>query len=131
MIHPEYIKSMFDCYSANFRVIEFKGTYQFDINFFSDNVQLLYKIKKRFNNGKILQLEHKKFVLKISKQLDPVIIFLNKNRPYNTPAQVQFLRWAYLYRKLVTEKDLIKSERELRRINRRLSYFYKIKSTDY
>ena len=123
MIHPEYIKACFDTYSAFFRVTEFKGSYEFSICFTSDNIQLLYKIKQRFKSGKVIQLFPKKFVLKISKQLDPIIEFLNRNRPYNTPAQVQFLRWAYLYRKLVVEKSITKSDKEQRRINRRLNYF--------
>jgi len=123
MIHPEYIKACFDTYSAFFRVVEFKGQYDFQICFVSDNIQLLHKIKKRFKSGKIITLFSKKYVLKISKQLDPIIEFLNRNRPYNTPAQVQFLRWAYLYRKLIIEKEIIKSDKEQRRINRRLKYF--------
>lgn len=123
MIHPEYIKALFDSYSACFRVTKFKDTYLFDICFFSDNLQLLYKIKHRFKNGKVINLFPKRYVLKISKQLDPIIIFLNKNRPYNTPAQVQFLRWAYLYRKLIIEKEQVKSFKEQRRIDRRLKSF--------
>jgi hypothetical protein len=122
-MHPEYIKACFDNYSAFFRISEFKGSYEFSVCFTSDNIQLLYKIKKRFNNGKVIELFPKKYLLKISKQLDPIIVFLNRNRPYNTPAQVQFLRWAYLYRKLIVEKNTIKSDKELRRINRRLDYF--------
>jgi hypothetical protein len=123
MIHPEYIKAFFDTYAACFRVNQFKDKYLFDICFYSDNIQLLYKIKARFKSGKIITLFHKKYILKINKQLDPIIIFLNKNRPYNTPAQIQFLRWAYLYRKLIIEKDIVKSDKELRRIRRRLEYF--------
>jgi hypothetical protein len=123
MIHPEYIKAFFDTYSAKFLITKFKDEYTFMLCFYSDNAQLLYKIKDRFKNGKVIDLSSRTYILKISKQLDPVIAFINKNRPYNTPAQIEFLRWAYLYRKLITEKDLIKSDKELRRINRRLDYF--------
>ena len=138
LIHPEYIKALFDMNSASFRLTKFQDEYTFMICFYLDNIQLLYKIKDRFKNGKVIDLSStkcifkngeitevkvKKYVLKISKQLEPLIIFFNKNRPYNTPAQVEFLRWAYLYRKLITEKDLLKSDKELRRIKRRLDYF--------
>jgi hypothetical protein len=123
MIHPEYIKAFIDSYSGTFRISKFKNEYKFDVCFYSDNIQLLYKIKYRFKNGKIIELFSKRYVLKISKQLEDIIRFFIKNRPLNTKQQILFLRWQYLYTKLIIEKDIIKSDKENRRIKRRLSYF--------
>lgn len=123
MIHPDYIRCMIDMYHCRFNMYRINDNYIFYIEFIHPEIKLLYKIKHRFKNGKIIQLKNDNYVLKISKQLDPIIQFILKNRPYCLRQHVNFLRWRYLYINLYLEKESEKSEKTWNKINLRLKYF--------
>lgn len=126
LIHPQYIIALCDCGFTEFKLFIKKNQFQFEVDTYSNNIQLLYKIKDRFKTGKIIILENeleKVYCLKITKNLDKIIEFYLKNKLLNKIKHITFLRWQYLYQKLILEKDKKKTDKELNRIQKRLKYF--------
>ena len=119
MIHPQYIVSLVDYNHGVFEVKPWNNYVYFRFVIYNSDVRILHKIKERFKSGKIIQKDDI-FILILSKQLDNVIQFFRKNRLLNTTKHVEFLNWAYLNQKLIDEKDVLKSEKELKKIKRRL-----------
>lgn len=122
MIQPQYISALIDFDILQFNIHQFKDDYIFICEMKSTDIKLLYKIKKRFKSGKIISLENI-FLLKITKDLDKLILFIRHNPPFIAKKHANFLRWAYLYQKLIIEKSIVKTDKELRRISRRLKCF--------
>lgn len=120
LIHPQYIVGMVDSGSASFKIKMVNIEYIFTFNIYSNDVKLLYKIKKRFKVGKVIELDTTK-VLKISTNIEDIIQFFRKNKLLNTKHKIEFLRWSYLYQKLIIEKDIEKQPKEIQRINKRLN----------
>jgi hypothetical protein len=118
MIHPQYIIALTDVNQCRFKYIN--GHFEFNI--YLNDIKVLYKIKKRFKTGKVIELDDT-LVLKITKQLETVIEFYRKNKINNIQQVVTFHRWAYLYQKLIIEKDTKKNRKEQRRIEKRLNFF--------
>lgn len=116
MIHPQYIVGLFDSV-GKFEVRKYKSCYKFRIIFYSTNIQVLYKIKKRFKIGKI-----RNNVLIIDKQLDVIINFFYKNK-LMTKKSIELYKFAYLYQKMIIEKKSCKTEKEFRKIINKLTYF--------
>ena len=125
LIHPQYIIGICDSNKTEFKIIKKYNTYSFEINTYLPDIQILYKIKERFKTGKIIKLKNG-YCLKISKNLDNIIQFYFKNKLLNKYQHITFLRWQYLYQKLIIEKDTVKTIKEVKKINKRLSYFYVI-----
>lgn len=123
MIHPQYIVAVTDIGSGQFKVFVKETEISFEFNIYLNDVKTLYKIKKRFQSGKIIELDKEQYVLKINKQLQTVIHFFRKNSLLNKYQHVKFQRWAYLYQKLIIEKDTDKSSKEMKKIKKRLLYF--------
>ena len=122
MIHPQYIIALIDVDIIQFKMYYKYNKYNFECDVYLNDIQTLYKIKQRFNSGKIININGI-LCLKITKQLEKLILFCRKNKILNKYKHVHFQRWAYLYQKLIIEKDIIKNIKETRKINRRLEYF--------
>jgi len=116
MIHPQYVVGLFDSV-GKFEVKKYKNCFKFRIIFYSTNIQVLYKIKERFKVGKVRD----QFLI-VDKQLDKIIDFFYKNKLL-TNKSIEFYKFAYLYQKLVIEKNNQKTEKEYRKIINRLTYF--------
>ena len=116
LIHPQYIIGSFDSL-GKFEIRKYKNCYKFRILFYSTNIQVLYKIKERFKVGKI-----RNNYLIIDKQLEIVIDFFYKNK-LMTKKSIEFYKFAYLYQKLIIEKNSCKTEKEFRKIINKLTYF--------
>lgn len=123
MIHPQYLIALIDVGICQFKIINKYGKYTFEFNVYLNDVQTLYKIKHRFKSGKVIELTKNKFILKITSDLDKIILFCQKNSILNRKQHITFQRWAYLYQKLILEKDKPKSFRESLKISRRLEHF--------
>ena len=116
-LHPQYILGLIDSGICEFKIYNIHNNYIFYIQFKLENIQLLYKIKEYFRNGKIINNN----ILKISSNFDYIFTFLLKNRLLNTEVQIQFLRWRWLYIKLKLENYSIDNK-----VKKRLGYFLKI-----
>jgi len=91
---------------------------------YSQSIQVLYKIKKRFKNiGKVKQLTDNKYVLIFDKQLELVLPFFYTNKLQSIKKSVEFYKFSYLYEKLIVEKEKGLTEKELRRVINKLHYF--------
>ena len=120
MIHPQYIVGIFDSGLGKFEIVKYKTCYKFKITIHGLNIKVLYKIKKRFKSGKVVI---DKNILVITKQLTPILKFFYKNKCLTLKKSVEFYKFAYLYQKLIVEYNVVKTEKELRRINNKLHYF--------
>ena len=123
MIHPQYIIGLFDSNKGIFEIKKYHNCYKFRILIYSSSIQVLYKIKKRFNNGKVKQLKNNEYVLIFDKQLDSIISFFYTNKLLYIKKSVEFYKFSYLYKKLIIEKDINLTEKELRRVINKLHYF--------
>ncbi|MFW6247031.1 MAG: LAGLIDADG family homing endonuclease [bacterium] len=120
MIHPQYIVGIFDSNHGKFEIKKYKKCFKFRILIFSKNIQVLYKIKERFRVGKVRKLDDTN-VLIMDKNLNKILDFFYKNQLL-TRKSIEFHKFAYLYQKLIIESNE-KSEKEIRKIINRLSYF--------
>lgn len=116
LIHPQYIVGLVDGGTGRFEIDFNKMEFKFRIN--HNDIKTLYKIKTRFKHGKIID----NYIV-FKKQPQTIIDFFRKNDLLNIKTRLQFMRWAYLYQKLVIEKDVIKQRKEQLKINRRIKYF--------
>lgn len=119
MIHPQYVVALADTYVLQFKILKKYKKYNFEINIYLNDVQILYKIKERFKVGKILNIDNNYFMT-IRDNFEQIIEFFQKNKIMNKQQHLTFKRWAYLYKKLQQEQI---SEKENKKIIRRLTYF--------
>lgn len=119
MIHPQYILALTDTFILQFKIIKKYNKYNFEINIYLNDIQILYKIKERFKSGKILNINNQ-YLLTIRNNFQKIIEFFEKNKIMNKQQHLTFKRWAYLYKKLQQEQI---SEKENKKIIRRLTYF--------
>jgi len=117
VLHPQYIIGLFDSNCGKFEIRKYKTCYKFRITMYSSNIQVLYKIKERFKTGRI-----KNNILIIDKQLENILNFFHKNKLL-TKQSITFYKFSYLYQKMIIEKDILKTEKEIRKIINRLHYF--------
>jgi len=123
-MHPQYILGLFDSEKGIFEVKQYHKCYKFRIVIYSQSIQVLYKIKKRFKNiGKVKQLTNNKYVLIFDKQLELVLPFFYTNKLQSIKKSVEFYKFSYLYEKLIVEKEKGLTEKELRRVINKLHYF--------
>lgn len=118
-IHPQYILALADTFILQFRIIKKYNKYNFEMNIYLNDIQILYKIKERFKSGKILNINNQ-YLLTIRNNFQKIIEFFEKNKIMNKQQHLTFKRWAYLYKKLQQEQI---SERENKKIIKRLTYF--------
>ncbi len=123
MIHPQYILGIIDSGSANFSIEKWHGEYIFRFSIYYIEPKILYKIKKRFQSGKVIQLSDNLWSLNIKKRFDVLLQFFIKNKLLNIKQRIKFIRFYYLYQKLIIEKDTTKLRKEQQKINKRLKYF--------
>lgn len=122
-IHPQYLIALADYQAIQFIIETPKPTsFNFVMMCYCDDIKLLYKIKDKFKSGKIIKLADT-YCLKITKQLQNVIKFFLKNRPKIAKVHSRFLRWQYLYNKLIENKQEL-TEKEQNKIDVRLESFY-------
>ena len=119
MIHPQYVVALADTHILQFKILKKYKKYNFEINIYLNDVQILYKIKERFKVGKILNIDNNYFMT-IRNNFEQIIQFFQKNRIMNKQQHLTFKRWCYLYNKLQQDKF---SEKENKKIIRRLTYF--------
>ena len=119
MIHPQYILALADTFILQFRIIKKYNKYNFEMNIYLNDIQILYKIKERFKSGKILNINNQ-YLLTIRNNFQKIIEFFEKNKIMNKQQHLTFKRWAYLYKKLQQEQI---SERENKKIIKRLTFF--------
>lgn len=119
MVHPQYILALADTFILQFKIIKKYNKYNFEMNIYLNDIQILYKIKDRFKSGKILNINNQ-YLLTIRNNFEQIIQFFQKNRIMNKQQHLTFKRWAYLYKKLQQEQI---SEKENKKIIRRLTYF--------
>ena len=123
MIHPQYLVALVDFNIMQFKVWQNSQNikdFNFEVDVYCEDIQLLYKIKERFKSGKIVNT-NSGTCLKITKNLDIIIQFFRKNSPKRRYMRVYFQRWSYLYLKLVTEKNKVQTDKEFKKIERRLN----------
>ncbi len=102
MIHPQYIIGLVDAGVCQFKIYKVKDKYVFIFNIYLKDIKILYQIKNRFKTGKIINLDNI-YVLRISKQLDNIINFFERNRILTTKQRIISIRWIYLYKKLILQ----------------------------
>ena len=119
MIHPQYILALADTFILQFRIIKKYNKYNFEMNIYLNDIQILYKIKERFKSGKILNINNQ-YLLTIRNTFQKIIELFEKNKIMNKQQHLTFKRWCYLYNKLQQDKF---SEKENKKIIRRLTYF--------
>ncbi len=123
LIHPQYILGLIDANTAQLYITKNESLYSFQFSIYNNDPKTLYKIKKRFGSGKVIELDNNMWVLNIKKQLDNVNQFFIKNHLLNKEQRIKFIRFNYLYQKLIVERDKIKTRKEQQRIDKRLKYF--------
>lgn len=119
MIHPQYILALADTFILQFKILKKYKKYNFEMNIYLNDIQILYKIKERFKSGKILNINNQ-YLLTIRNNFQKIIEFFEKNKIMNKQQHLTFKRWAYLYKKLQQEQI---SEKENKKIIKRLTYF--------
>jgi hypothetical protein len=122
MIHPQYIIAYIDCNKCKFIIKQRGPNLDFEICFYSLDIKILYMIKRRFKSGKIIKL-NEQYVLKINKQLTTILEFIYNNKPLSIIGNINFYRFSYLYQKLYINKKQEKSEKEIKKIKKRMQYF--------
>ncbi len=123
LIHPQYILGLVDSDKSKLYITKTEKSYTFQFSIYNNDPKTLYKIKKRFGSGKVIELNNNEWVLNIKKQLDNVNQFFIKNHLLNKEQRIKFIRFNYLYQKLIVEQDRIKTRKEQQRIDKRLKYF--------
>jgi hypothetical protein len=120
-IHPQYIIGIVDSKLGDFKIERFKEQLIFKFEIISYDISILARIKKRFNSGRII-LKNDQYILKITKQLQNVISFFEKNKLINKHQHIKFMRFRYLYLKTYDIKNT-KLEKEQIKFNKRLQTF--------
>jgi hypothetical protein len=107
-------------HSGNFYIRKFKDKYIFTVSFYSKDVKILYKIKKRFKTGKII---YKKSIniLKITKNIEVLIDFFYKNKLLNQEKSIKFYQFSYLFQK--NQKSNL-SDKEIMKFNTKIKNFH-------
>jgi hypothetical protein len=120
-INESYISSLIDSEKVNFNLTILNDNYIFNIAIFPCNIKVAYGIKHYFQNGKVIEKDNIT-IIKITRQLEDTIKKIRNLKIYNINQKVKFLRFAYLYQKLIVENDKVKTLKELNKINKRINW---------